>query len=49
MESVKRRYNMIIQIDDNNNVIGYSIYSLYMERFEHYIEIDVLDVADDFF
>lgn len=40
---------MIIQIDDNNNVIGYSNYSLYMEPDERNIEIDELDVPDDFF
>lgn len=49
MESVKRGYNMIIQIDENDNVIGYSIYSLYMETDERNIEIDELDVPDDFF
>lgn len=49
MESVKRGYNMIIQIDENDNVIGYSIYSLYMEPDEHNIEIDELVVPDDFF
>lgn len=49
MESVKRGYNMIIQIDENDNVIGYSIYSLYMETDEHHIEIDELVVPDDFF
>lgn len=40
---------MIIQIDENDNVIGYSIYSLYMEPDEHNIEIDELVVPDDFF
>lgn len=40
---------MIIQIDENDNVIGYSNFSLYMEPDEHHIEIDELDVPDDFF
>ena len=40
---------MIIQIDENDNVIGYSIYSLYMETDERHIEIDELVVPDNFF